>query len=87
MTCRPVSNASKGTEPQERCRSAAALRRPLLAMLRRWGEGHERMWVGFLRIRHPGPVREYPAAYPREGQGHEGSAQPIRRYVAGSKTL
>lgn len=87
MTCRPGLQASKGTEPQERCRSAAALRRPLLARLRRWGEGHERMWVGFLRIRHPGPVREYPAVHPREGQGLEGSAQPIRRYVAGSKTL
>jgi hypothetical protein len=31
MTCCPVPDASKGTEPQERCRSAMALRRPLLA--------------------------------------------------------
>jgi len=60
---------------------------PRWSMLRRWGEGHERMWVGFLRIQHPGLVREYPVVHPREGRGHEGSAQPMRRYVTGSNTL
>ena len=73
------SSSVEGVETSREVPNGFGRMAALVGQAPKWRQGHERMGSGSADL-GPRSAREYLEVRPRKGQGHGGSAQPIRYY-------